>query len=77
MDPCEASINEPEIYEGWGKNGTLVVAFSPRHAEDVTAYYYPSQKADVATRRLQDGLTDGALRAALAAYAKRGAGYDP
>ena len=77
LDPCEASLGEPEIYQGWGKNGTLVVAFSERRAEDVTACYYPSQKADVATRRLKDGLTDGALRAALAAYAKRGAGYDP
>ena len=77
LDPCEASLGEPEIYQGWGKNGTLVVAFSKRRAEDVTAYYYPSQKADVATRRLKDGLTDGALRAALAAYGTRGAGYDP
>ena len=37
LDPCEASLGEPEIYQGWGKNGTLVVSFSERHAEDVTA----------------------------------------
>ena len=36
----------------------------------------PDQSNDVATRRLKDGLTDGALRAALGVQ-KRGAGYDP
>lgn len=26
-DPCEASIDEPLLYEGWGKNQTYIVAF--------------------------------------------------
>lgn len=26
-DPCEASIDEPLLYEGWGKNQTFIIAF--------------------------------------------------
>jgi hypothetical protein len=26
-DPCEASIDEPLLYEGWGKNQTYILAF--------------------------------------------------
>lgn len=71
LDPCEASLDEPQIYSGWGKNGTLVVAFSRDAAEDVTAVYYPEQAAAVADRRDADGLTDAAVAAALAAFAAR------
>ena len=39
MDPCEASVNEPLIYEGWGKNQTYILSFSDTDVEDVTAKY--------------------------------------
>ena len=77
LDPCEASLGEPQIYQGWGKNGTLVVAFAERAAEDVTSSYYPDQQAGVAARRAKDGLGASVLRDALAAYAERRSGYDP
>ena len=71
VDPCEASIGEPQIYEGWGKNGTLVVAFGEREAVDVTDLYYANQKRDVKARRKSDGLTAAAVRDVLAGYAAR------
>ena len=27
LDPCEAAVDEPLLYEGWGKNQTYIVAF--------------------------------------------------
>lgn len=70
VDPCEASIGEPGLYEGWGKNGTLVVAFSEKDAADVTHAYYPSQTAAVRARRKDEGLGRAAIAAHLAAYKK-------
>jgi peptide-N4-(N-acetyl-beta-glucosaminyl)asparagine amidase len=28
LDPCEASVDEPLIYQGWGKNQTYIVSYS-------------------------------------------------
>jgi len=28
IDPCEASVDEPLLYESWGKNQTYIIAFS-------------------------------------------------
>ena len=39
MDPCEASVNEPLIYEEWGKNQTYILSYSDTDVEDVTAKY--------------------------------------
>ena len=30
IDPCEAAVDEPLIYKGWGKNQTFIFAFQ-RH----------------------------------------------
>ena len=30
IDPCEASIDEPMLYHGWGKNQTYIFAFTPQ-----------------------------------------------
>jgi len=68
VDPCEASVGEPELYAGWGKNGTLVVAFGERDAEDVTHVYYPAQTRAIRARRRDAGLGRAAVAAALAAY---------
>lgn len=27
-DPCEAAVDEPLIYQGWGKNQTLILSFT-------------------------------------------------
>ena len=33
-DPCEAAINEPLLYESWGKNQTYILAFSDIAADN-------------------------------------------
>ena len=40
VDPCEAAVDEPLLYQGWGKNQTYIVALSfDSGAEDVTRAY--------------------------------------
>lgn len=40
-DPCEAAVDEPLIYQSWGKNITYIVAydFEQSNAVDVTSSY--------------------------------------
>jgi hypothetical protein len=45
VDPCEAAINEPLIYQGWGKNLTYIVAISDPFL-DVETF-------EIASRRLR------------------------
>ena len=39
VDPCEAAVDEPLLYESWGKNQTYILAFSRNGITDVTAKY--------------------------------------
>ena len=39
LDPCEAAVDEPLIYQGWGKNQTYLLAFTDDDVLDVTATY--------------------------------------
>eukprot|EP01041_Mallomonas_annulata_P011195 gene11195-23385_t len=39
LDPCEAAVDEPLIYQSWGKNQTYILAFTDDHVEDVTIRY--------------------------------------
>ncbi|CAB1109414.1 unnamed protein product [Ectocarpus sp. CCAP 1310/34] len=39
VDPCEAAVDEPRLYESWGKNQTYILAFSPTEVVDVTEAY--------------------------------------
>ena len=57
IDPCEAAINEPLIYQNWGKNQTFILAMdlSRAEVEDVT-HHYTSQPAAIYERRLQEGI---------------------
>ena len=51
LDPCEAAVDEPLIYEGWGKNQTYIFAFSRNGTiEDVTAKYTTDIKKSVERR---------------------------
>jgi peptide-N4-(N-acetyl-beta-glucosaminyl)asparagine amidase len=59
FDPCEAAINEPLIYQGWGKNQTYIIAYDieSRNATDVT-HVYTSNLEGIAQRRQMDGIND-------------------
>mmetsp|Transcript_12311 Transcript_12311/g.26930 ORF Transcript_12311/g.26930 Transcript_12311/m.26930 type:complete len:124 (-) Transcript_12311:304-675(-) len=63
LDPCEAVIDEPLLYQGWGKKQTYIIAFEGpweeeelgsdppfRHIEDVTMRY-TSDNDDIIDRR--------------------------
>eukprot|EP00981_Chlorochromonas_danica_P010278 scaffold3079_cov187-Ochromonas_danica.AAC.5 len=56
VDPCEAAIDEPLIYQGWGKNQTYIVAYSPEGILDRT-WHYTNKPDGVRDRRLEEGLT--------------------
>ena len=33
IDPCEAAVNEPLIYQGWGKNQTFIFAYKKENSD--------------------------------------------
>ena len=78
LDSCEASVDEPLIYNGWGKNQTHIYSFRPHRfasekedelalVEDVTLKYTPpSEHAAVAERRRNEGLTSVTIAEAMA-----------
>lgn len=59
IDPCEAAIDNPLLYESWGKKQTYIVAFHPSidssHAdsciEDVTPIYTSDNTTAIEERR--------------------------
>ena len=69
VDPCEAAVNEPLIYQGWGKNQTFIVAFPISNnaslVEDVTRSYTSDFEGALA-RRLELKEPPDAVHAALA-----------
>jgi hypothetical protein len=57
VDPCEASIDEPQIYEGWGKNLTYILSYSYDTVDDVTSVYASNTTA-VMERRQNEGVDE-------------------
>ena len=57
LDPCEAAVDEPLIYQGWGKNQTYIFAFSATGIEDVTMNYTTKFEGTL-SRRLEDGVDE-------------------
>ncbi len=56
VDSCEAAVDEPSLYESWGKNMTFCVAYSlsPKaEAVDVTGTYC----TDMKSARLRRGIS--------------------
>lgn len=62
FDPCEAAIDEPLIYQGWGKNQTYIVAYDcqNRDAVDVTSAY-TSNIEGMLSRRFNDNQNDATI----------------
>tara|TARA_A100001035_G_scaffold190244_1_gene151900 strand:- start:642 stop:1082 length:441 start_codon:yes stop_codon:yes gene_type:complete len=77
VDSCEASIDEPLIYHGWGKKQTHIYSFRPyrlaskdeedlERVKDVTLCYTPeSEHAAVMERRKEEGLTNAHITDAM------------
>jgi hypothetical protein len=68
VDPCEAAVDEPLLYQGWGKNQTFIFSFERRvegeqdgdkavnvEVEDVT-WRYTTNATAVFERRLLEGV---------------------
>lgn len=58
VDPCEAAVNEPLLYQGWGKQPTFILAFSEEGVEDRTSHYTDHPSEEVIGRRLQKGVSE-------------------
>ena len=58
LDPCEASVNENLIYEGWGKAINYIFAYSldEPYIEDVTSSYTSNYSLSL-QRRESDGIS--------------------
>jgi len=55
VDPSEGIVDEPLMYErGWGKELTMIFAFTPWSVEHVTATYTETYNVTVARRGLDD-----------------------
>jgi hypothetical protein len=57
IDPCEAAINEPLIYQGWGKSPTFIIAYTATEIDDVTFTYTSHNETIVWERRESEGIT--------------------
>ena len=65
LDPCEAAVDEPLLYQGWGKNQTYIVALSfEEGAEDVTGKYTSDLAAAMLRREERQSSINAALREA-------------
>ena len=66
LDPCEASVAENLLYEGWGKKCTYIFAYSfvEPFAEDVTAKYTANFSASL-VRRESDGISQVVIEESL------------
>lgn len=57
LDPCEAAVDKPYLYQEWGKKQTYIIAFCQDNIgltppiEDVTQMYTTDNKATIAKRR--------------------------
>lgn len=65
-DPCEAAVDEPLIYEGWGKNATFIFAFDRENIVDVTNTYTSNATAARARRSEDAGSIEKAVLEAIA-----------
>jgi peptide-N4-(N-acetyl-beta-glucosaminyl)asparagine amidase len=57
IDPCEAAVNEPLLYQSWGKDQTFIFAYSHTDIDDVT-FTYTSNSSAVYERRLREGVNE-------------------
>ena len=62
LDPCEAAVDEPRLYAGWGKKHTYIVAVGSGGMCDVTAKYATNLTAALERRQLSEAQVARAIR---------------
>ena len=62
MDPCEGVVDEPEMYAGWGKEHTYVIALGGGGIADVTRDYAADWNATLQRRELSEAQVKRAMR---------------
>ena len=62
LDPCEAAVDEPLIYSGWGKQHTYIVAIGDGRIVDVTQTYTADWNATLQRRQLSPQQVQRAMR---------------
>jgi hypothetical protein len=71
LDPCEAAVDEPWLYQSWGKNQTYVVAFTREEVIDVTEQYTSDFSAALSRREISQSEFDRHLARATNELRKR------
>jgi hypothetical protein len=66
IDPCEAAVNEPLIYQSWGKNITYIMAydFDTANVTDITSSYISDQQL-YRSRRMADFMNESFIESTL------------
>lgn len=72
LDPCEAAVDEPLLYQSWGKNQTYILAFTREEVEDVTHVYTSDFEAAQQRRRVTPQEFDDLLDTATGLLRKQG-----
>merc|ERR1712146_70834 len=62
VDPCEAAIDEPLLYQGWGKSQSCILAFTRTSIDDVTHVYTTKLDEAKARRGMEQSKFDKILR---------------
>ena len=65
LDPCEAAVDEPLLYESWGKNQTYIMALTRESIDDVTLTYTTKHAAAMERRETSQDDMDRAISEAL------------
>lgn len=66
VDPCEASVDENLLYQGWGKNATFIFAIGKDGpVVDVTAKYTSVSPEEVERRREMEGVNTSVVDAVV------------
>lgn len=73
VDPCEAAVDNPLLYESWGKNQTFILSFQQNTdseaviVEDVTIKYTSNYIA-VTERRIEECVNSSYIEKKISEY---------
>ena len=59
IDPCEAAVDEPLIYQGWGKNQTFIFAYKKESEKEDRASVTVDRSLNLHSSILDAEITGG------------------